>query len=318
MSIDAIPMCDLICVGLIVADHVCAPIRKFPAPGGLITTPKLELSIGGCAANVSTDAAKVGLAVTLVGCIGEDPLGRYVLDELRFNGVNCDHVHISATSQTAATMVVNIEGEDRRFIHAVGANTELTGQEISDDLLSQSKMVYVGGFGLNRELSGKNVRDLFRRAHQQGVTTVLDVVLDDIECCRDMLLEALPETDLFLPNCDEARLLTGVSDTTDQAKAFLDQGANTVVITAGADGAISLDQEQNLLKAPAFPVEQVDGTGGGDAFVAGYLYGLNRSATPEECLRYGSAMGASCVQHAGATTGVFNAEELEEFVKKHS
>ncbi len=309
--------CDVICVGLIVADHVCAPIRKFPAPGGLITTPSLELTIGGCAANVSTDLAKLGLNVSLVGCVGSDPFGQYVRQALEENGVCCNHVQVSENSQTSATMVVNIQNEDRRFIHAVGANTELAGKEVSDELLQQSKIVYVGGFGLNPELSGENVRDMFSRAQNLQVTTVLDVVLDDVEECAQMLKVALPQTDIFLPNQDEARLLTGETDPAKQAEIFLNQGARTVVITSGPDGAILRNQDSAYIHLPAYEVEQVDGTGGGDAFVSGFLYGVLKGAEPQNSLMYGSAMGASCVQHPGATTGVFRAEELEEFVKEN-
>lgn len=308
---------EVICVGLIVADHICAPIRKIPAAGGLITTPRLELSIGGCAANVSTDLAKLSIPVSLVGCVGADPFGEYVCQELRRNGVNCDHVQISPASQTSATMVVNVQGEDRRFIHAVGANTELTGLEVTDELLQQARVVYVGGFGLNPALSGENIRTLFERARQQNVITVLDVVLDDPQLCAAMLQTALPATDYFMPNRDEARLLTGLSRPTEQAEHFLQLGARCVVITSGPDGALWQSAGESPLELPAYQVEQVDGTGGGDAFVAGFVYGLLQGADPLQCLTYGSALGASCVQHPGATTGVFNASQLEAFVASH-
>ncbi len=310
----AVRECDVICVGLIVADHVCAPIRKFPAPGGLITTPRLDLSIGGCAANVSTDLAKLNVGVTLVGCVGDDPFGRFVQQQLEANHVCCQHVHVSTAAQTSATMVVNVQGEDRRFIHAVGANTELTGNEVSDELLKDAKLVYIGGFGLNSELSGVNVQKMFERAHEHNVMTMLDVVLDDVSACKEMLKQALPETDIFLPNCDESRLLTGESDPVHQAEYFLNQGAKSVVITSGSEGSLMMDQNFKAIQLPSYDVEQVDGTGGGDAFVSGFVYGLLTGATPLQCLNYGSAMGASCVQHSGATTGVFNAEELEDFV----
>lgn len=305
---------DVICVGLIVADLVCAPIRKFPAEGGLITTEGIELTIGGCAANVSTDLAKVDVSVALVGCVGNDPLGRNVLAELRSNGVNCDAVRESETAQTATTMVVNIQGQDRRFIHAVGANTELSGAEVSDALLENARVLYVGGFGLNPELSGDNVRALFERAQQRSVTTILDVVLDDVEACRTMLKQALPATEIVLPNQDEARLLTDLTDPDRQADCFLNWGASAVVVTQGAEGALYRDQHGNRYSQPAFPVDQVDGTGGGDAFASGYIYALLQGASPARCLVYGSAMGASCVRRAGATTGVFRRDELEQFV----
>ena len=311
------PACDVICVGLIVADHVCAPIESLPRPGGIVLTPHLTLTIGGCAANVGVDLAKLGIPVSLVGCVGDDGFGRFVREQLELSGVDCRHVTVSSTSQTATTMVVNVKGEDRRFIHVVGANTELTGQEISDELLAGAKVLYVGGFGLNPELSGTHIAERFASARRFGVMTILDVVLDDPEIGMQMVRDVLPETDLFLPNRDEATLLTGRDDPLAQAEQFLDDGAQTVVITQGEQGAVFKDQAGRTIEVPAFPCQQVDGTGGGDAFVAGYIHGLLQQSPIEKCLAYGSAMGASCVRSAGATTGVFDAEELEEFVREH-
>ena len=102
-----------------------------------------------------------------------------------------------------------------------------------------------------------------------------------------------------------------------QADAFLTQGAKAVVITSGPSGSLFKEQGKPAIKTPSYVVEQIDGTGGGDAFVAGYIYGLLNEFSPAECLTYGSAMGASCVQHAGATTGVFNVEELNQFVSEN-
>ncbi|MBS0261734.1 MAG: carbohydrate kinase family protein, partial [Planctomycetes bacterium] len=89
-----------------------------------------------------------------------------------------------------------------------------------------------------------------------------------------------------------------------------------VVITCGGEGAILADSE-GILRSGGFPVEFVDGTGSGDAFAAGYISGLLDGCPPIECLRIGSALGASCVRRAGATTGVFERAELAEFLAGH-
>ena len=306
--------CDVLCVGLIVADHVCAPIERMPPAGTLITTERLELTIGGCASNVAVDLAKLNVTVGISGRVGNDALGRFVLEELQHNHVCCDYVELSSSSQTAATQVVNVRGEDRRFIHSVGANAEITGLELPDEALAQAKLLYVGGFGLNAALSGKNVASLFRRAHEHNVTTVLDVVIGDEDRIRELLPEALPETDLFLPNTDESQIITGLSDPWEQAAMFRRGGAKTVIVTCGKDGVVALDSSNRRFAAPSHRVEQVDGTGGGDAFVSGFLYGMLHQAPLTDCIQYGAAMGASCVKTAGATTGVFREQEMLDFV----
>ena len=111
-------------------------------------------------------------------------------------------------------------------------------------------------------------------------------------------------------------MVLGIDDPREQARRFVAAGAKTVIVTRGARGAILLNGHQ-MWEASSYPVVQVDGTGGGDAFVAGYLYGLLKKAAPTECLAYGAAMGASCVRAAGATTSVFRRDELEEYVREH-
>lgn len=304
--------CDVLCAGIIVADHVCAPIERIPAAGGLEMTARIDLTIGGCASNVAVDLSRLGLRAGVAGRVGDDVLGRHVCAALSAEGVACDQVAFSPTAQTSTTMVINVRGEDRRFIHAAGANTEFTGQEVSPEAIRACRALYVGGFGLNAALSGENVAALFRVAREAGVVTVLDVVCARSDVAQ-MLEPVLPLTDLFLPNQDESRMITGLSTPVQQARRFQQQGAGCAVVTCGAGGAVLADATRTLCIG-AYPVEQVDPTGGGDAFVAGFLYGRLGGRSIEDCLRLGSGMGASCVQSRGATTGVFRAAELEAFV----
>lgn len=307
---------DILCAGLVVADFVGAPIPAMPDSGRLVKTPRIEMAIGGCAANTAIDLSKLDARVGIVGLVGADAMGHFSRDALEREHVSCDYLGVSETTQTSATLIVNVQGEDRRFIHAVGANAEFTGETLTADVLQQCRILCVGGFALNPKLSGANVRKAFQTARKQGVTTALDVVIGDPAPAWEMLQEVLPETDLFLPNQDEGRLILGVDDPYEQARRFHAAGAGAVIITRGGEGSIFYDG-RDMYEAAAYPVEQVDGTGGGDAFVAGFLYGLLKQATPVECLAYGAAMGASCVRAAGATTSVFRRDELEAYVQGH-
>jgi sugar/nucleoside kinase (ribokinase family) len=306
------PRYDVLCAGIIVADHVCAPIAGIPAAGGLAMTDRIELTIGGCASNVAVDLARLGLRACVAGRVGDDVLGRHVAAALAAEGVATDQIMFSTTAQTATTMVVNVRGEDRRFIHAAGANAEFSGEEVTPEAIRGSRALYVGGFGLNAGLSGERVSRLFRIAREAGVLTVLDVVcaLDRID---RMLEPVLPLTDLFLPNRDESEIITGLTSPVEQARRFRDQGVGCTVVTCGSQGVVLAD-ESRTVRTSVYEVQQVDATGGGDAFVAGFLYGRLHGRSTDDCLKRGSALGASCVQAPGATTGVFHARDLEAFV----
>jgi sugar/nucleoside kinase (ribokinase family) len=315
MNSDA-AMYDCLCAGIIVADFVCAPVTAVPGAGGLEMTDAISLAIGGCAANVATDLAKIGRTSAVVGRVGSDMPGRYVRDELSAAGVVTNRLVETSALQTSSTLVINVRGEDRRFIHAFGANAAFDGSEIPADLIRQARSLYVGGFFLMPRLTSQRVVDLFRTAREANVPTVMDIVIPDPENCWRELQHVLPWTDVFLPNVDEGRQLTGLDDPRAQARAFRDAGAKTVVVTCGSEGAVLADQS-GMVQSGRFPVEFVDGTGSGDAFAAGYISGLLDGLPAVRCLEIGSALGASCVRRAGATTGVFNRSELSDFLAQN-
>jgi sugar/nucleoside kinase (ribokinase family) len=307
------PDYDCICAGIMVADHVCDPIDHLPVAGELVLTDRMHLTIGGCASNVAVDLAKLGHNVAVVGKVGADVFGRSLRDALKVSNVDCEHIVESPTQQTSGTLVINTKGEDRRFIHAVGANAEFTGQEVTDELIGNTKTLYLGGYCLMDSLSAENVAALFQKARQAGVTTVLDVVIPQPDDYRPRLQAVLPWTDVFCPNDDEAKQITGFDDPLQQAIDFHKSGAKTVVITCGEQGAVVVSENLRF-HTGCFHVDFVDGTGSGDAFTAGFIHGLLGDDSVMDCIRTGSALGASCVRSAGATTGVFTAEELESFI----
>ena len=306
------PRCDCVCAGIIVADHVCEPVERMPRAGELVLTPRMDLTTGGNATNVATDLARLGRGVELVGVVGQDVFGDFVRQTLTEAGVSCTHLRRSATHATSGTFVINCQGEDRRFIHATGASADFTGKELTPELIRSGRILYLGGFCLCPELTPENVAGAFQEARKAGIPTVLDVVLSDGKTAWEPLSAVLPLTDYFLPNSDEAEAITGLTDPLAQAERFRMAGAKTVVITCGEKGAVLLSDETRL-RAKTYRVDYVDGTGSGDAFSAGFIHGLLAEADLETCLRWGSALGASCIRATGASTGVFTAEELNAF-----
>lgn len=312
---------DVVCAGIVVADHLCVPIDHVPDVGELVMTDGLALEIGGCASNAAVDLAKMGVACTVCGCVGNDVFGRFVVETLKARGVDTTGIRVATDADTSQTLIVNVTGQDRRFIHCFGANARFTAADIRAELIAQAKVLYVGGYLLMPALDQQSLAEVFRSARSRGVKTVLDVAVPGRlgagqAHLMDTLDQVLPHTDVFLPNEDEARLITGRSDPLDQAQAFRDAGVGTAVITMGGKGSV-LVGEGVRLRAGVFPIQFVDGSGGGDAFDAGYICGLLRGYDLRGCLEIASALGASCVRAVGTTPGVFTRAECEAFLKKH-
>jgi sugar/nucleoside kinase (ribokinase family) len=306
---------DCLSAGILVVDHLCTPIPRLPQAGELILCDGLPLSIGGCAANVAVDLARVGVRVGVVGCVGRDPFGQFVVDALAGAGVQTEGIKRLEGTQTAATLIINVAGQDRRYIHAPGANAVMQAEDIPLDQVLASKVFYIGGYLLMpaMERSGA-LEPLFRQARAAGVTTVLDVVLPGPGDHWPKFERLLPHTDFFLPNRDEAAAITGIDDPLQQAERFRDAGAKTVVITCGERGTV-LVGEGVRLRAGVYSAEFVGGTGAGDAFDAGFIAGLLAGEDLEGCLRWGSALGASCVRSVSATESVFTRSEAEAFIR---
>jgi sugar/nucleoside kinase (ribokinase family) len=300
----------------LVADHLCAPISHLPRPGELVLSDDLPLAIGGCAANVGIDLARLGVHVAVVGCVGRDAFGRFLLDTLQNAGVGTAAIRETNERQTSGTLIINVEGEDRRFIHNMGANALFRAGDIPLDLVREAKVLYVGGYLLMPALDAQELAAVFAQARQWGVRTVLDIVLPGPGNHAPSLAPVLPHTDVFLPNTDEAHLITGEADPVRQAEVFRNMGAQTVAITCGGKGAVLLDAHARI-RAGTYPVTFVGGTGAGDAFDAGYIAGLLAGEDPLRCLQWGSALGASCVREIGATEGVFNRDDALDYMRRH-
>ncbi len=304
---------DCLSAGILVADHLCAPIARLPEAGELVLADTLPLQIGGCAANTGVDLARLGVQVAILGCVGDDVFGRFIVEQLASQGVNTRQIRSLPGVGTSGTLIINVAGQDRRFIHTIGANACLKAEDISLDLVTSAKVFYVGGYLLMPGLQQQPLFETFRAARAAGVKTVLDVVLPGPGPHAQALEQLLTETDVFLPNSDEAAALTGIRDPRQQAEAFVAAGVGTAVVTSGEQGTWLATARQTL-RADVYHVPYVGGTGAGDAFVAGYITGLLAEEDAAGCLRWGSALGASCVRGVGATETVFTRDEALAFM----
>ena len=307
---------SVLCAGIVVADHVSSPISHLPAAGELVLADKLLLTIGGCAANVAVNLVRLGVPAIVVGCVGDDVFGRIVADMLRENQVNVSGLRVKAGLDTSQTLIVNVAGQDRRFVHTFGANAAFEPGDIPLDTPGCA-VLYLGGYFILDRVEGHRLAAVFRAARARGLRTVLDVVIPGPAEYLSRLAPVLPEVDVFLPNDHEAQLITGLDDPLAQAERFHAMGARTAIVTMGDRGTVLVGDGLRLRADTYRDMPFVDGTGGGDAFTAGYIAGLLRGWSPDECLRIGSAVGASCVRAIGTTTGVFTRQECDDFLAGH-
>lgn len=298
------------CAGILVKDTFCGPLKALPAPGELIAVETFKTRVGGCAANVAIDLRKQSQIVELVGCIGQDAAGAYLIKELQAAQVNCDQLVDTAAYPTSETVILLVTGEDRRYLHSFGANQAFKVSDIYRDWVAALDLFYLGGLFAMPGIVADELIELLAFARDQKVITVVDVVLPtDFKRAAEMQ-RLLPHVDWFLPNDAEAAVLTGKDDPLEAIRTFRSWGAHDIIVTLGDQGAVAVFGNE-CWRAHAYPGQMVDPSGAGDAFACGLMTGIAKGWAFPRSLQYASLLGASATWMVGTTDGVLTEAQAE-------
>ncbi|MGE4620068.1 MAG: carbohydrate kinase family protein [Planctomycetota bacterium] len=304
----------IFCFGTVVADFITRDISEIPAPGDSARSSDISLAVGGCAANTATGLARLGHPVSLCGAVGDDDLGTFLHRDLTQEGVQLDHLSVEPGISTAVSLIINVTGQDRRIISAPGANEAAWPDRFDEDQLQEAAVVSFHGYGLSKRPDVEDTERILRAAKRSGATTVLDVIVIPGEDLLADLKRLLPLVDVFLPNLDEARRLTGETDPRAAASQLRGLGATTVVVTCGDQG-LAWESSEGAGVLAALAVDEVDATGCGDAFAAGWIDAVYRGADFEEKLLAGSSMGALVAMAPGAIEGLPQRAGLDDMMQ---
>jgi sugar/nucleoside kinase (ribokinase family) len=306
---------DLLVLGDLNPDLVLSGEEVEPAFGQVERlVDGAELTIGGSAGIMACGAARLGLRTAIVGVVGDDLFGRFMLDALAERGVRVDGVIVEPSLKTGLTVILS-RPHDRAILTFSGAVAALRPSHVPRSLLRRARHVHVASFFLQDGLA-EGVGDLFAEARSAGASTSLDPNWDPREQWQGGLHEALRNTDVFLPNAEEAIRITGASDAEAAARA-LGAGTPLVVIKLGAEGALTVRDGQLINVPPPVTVNPVDTTGAGDSFDAGMIAGVLAGWDVERALALACVCGALSTQGMGGTTAQpSRAEALDRLDEK--
>lgn len=309
-------MSQVACVGILVADVWGRPIDSQPEHGRLMLVDEIGLGVGGCAANTGLGLAKMGVDTAIIGKVGNDGFGAFVRETIGAHGIDTSGIRTTTACGTSATMIMIDSAGERTFMHCIGANATMRPKDIDPAQLAGAQIFHFGGALVMPGFDGEPAASVMRAAQEAGVTTCLDTVWDDTGRWMELLAPVLPYTDIFLPSLAEAIELTGECEPERVAEALLAQGVKIVGLKMGAEGCYvrSADRE---VRTPAFKVPVVDGTGSGDAFVAGFLLGTLRGWDLADVARFANAVGALCVTAPGTTAGLRDFAGTIDFLVEH-
>jgi ribokinase len=277
-------------------------VETLPRPGETVLCPGYEVAAGGKGANQATAAARAGAAVRMVGSVGDDGFGRFARDALAGAGVDCAAIATSRRATGIAVIGVDRAAENQ-IVVASGANLDTRAEQVADADLAPGVTVLC-----QNEIRPEATSALLERANARGARTVLNLAPAGQVPARR--LDAL---DYLVVNEIEGRVVAGRSGEVDAAAFAQDLARRhdlTCVVTLGAAGALAVGPDF-AVRVPVLPIEAIDTTGAGDAFVGVLAASLDLGHDLGGALRRASvAAGLACTR-LGAQTSQPTAAEIE-------
>jgi ribokinase len=262
-------------------------------------------SAGGSAANTVVGLARLELETGFIGKVAVDREGKFLLDDFRKEGVDVNGVTVSEKGRSGSVMgFINSEGHRALYVDP-GVNDHIDFNDINIDYVSGAKFLHISSFVGER--SFKAQKQLLEQL--TGVEVSFDPGAIYARKGLEALKPIIKKAHVMFPNMIEVKLLTG-HDYREGAQTFIKLGVEIVAVKLGERGCYVTDGKESHLIEP-YKVEAVDTTGAGDAFCAGFLYGLTKQKDMYECGRLGNFVASRCISKMGARTGLPKLADLK-------
>jgi ribokinase len=271
---------------------------------------------GGSAANTIYGLGRLGASAGFSGIIGDDAEGRILLDDFKKAGVDTSRIKIKPKARTGSVLALS-DGRGKRSLYVLpGANNSLTIKDIDLSYINGAEMLHLSSFADDRQfkLSLELVAELDDSVKLSFAPGALYAVKG-----LEELAPILRRTYILFINQDEIKQLTG-EDIIRGAAKCLEAGCRGVAVTLGGGAKIKnttasayiRDGKSEYTIKPQGTGAGTDTTGAGDAFAAGFLYGLVNNKDLGECGRLGDIVARFCIKKTGAREGLPTLKELSQ------
>jgi len=294
---------DVICFGALNVDKLYK-VDRIASADEESEILDFKESPGGSAANTAVGLARLGVKTGFIGKVATDREGELLIRSFIDEGVNTDGILISEAGRSGTVIgFVNEKGERALYVDP-GVNDSLEFHEIDMNYASKADLLHLTSFVGEKPFQAQ--KRLIEELPEIFVSVDPGMIY-----ARKGLTELKPLIErclVFFPNEYELRLLTG-KDYRRGAEILLKEGVRIVAVKLGARGCYVTDGEENHLIEP-FKVEVVDSTGAGDAFCAGFLYGMINNRTLRECGVLGNFVASRTLTKMGARNGLPRRDDL--------
>lgn len=304
---------DVVCIGVALIDLPLGPLDEQIFHEETTVVRSIGLTTGGDALNEAIVLARLGNKTALIGQVGTDMLGDIIARRCEEEGVDHSGLRLDPETETRLNVVVIGKDGQRHFIKTQSASSRsFRPDEIDYGLIGNARAVSLASIFCSKLRDPETIYTILKAARENGAVTFADMVpMTGGETIRD-IADALPFLDYFMPNLEEASMLTGLKDPDEIADSLLRYGIKNVIVKLGREGClIKNNRECHLI--PAFPADAIDTTGAGDNFAAGFITAVLDGLNLEDSGAFANAAAAVSTEAVGAVGGVKNKRQIEAY-----
>ena len=296
---------DAVGFGLNAVDHLIV-VPEYPAFDSKVRFTEYEKSAGGETASAMVALKRLGLSTAYAGRFGSDEDGRFGLRAIEYEGVNLDFAEmIEGADNQVAFIIIDSRSGERTIIWDRDERLSYRPDEVPVDFARRGRILHIDG----QDPPARAV--MAGAAHDAGA-----IVTADIDSIYQGLPDLLPLIDVLITSAEFPHRITGISD---ERASLVEMkaryGCAVVGATLGARGAL-IYCDGRFIESPAFEVPEGcrDTTGAGDAFHAGFIYGMLNDEDLETCMKLGNAVAALKCRSLGGRAALPTMDELNEFL----
>jgi ribokinase len=311
---------DVICIGAALVDMI-AQVARHPFDDDEVFVSDLTILSGGAAANTAYACAKFGLSTGFIGKLGEkDPFSEKIINDFKEVSVDTRLIKYSRDYTTGSAYVALNQKGERRIYANSGAANYLSKKDISTKELKNTKIIFLSSL--------QNIVPLLHAA-KIGKSLNIPVILNPgmliIDQGYDYIKKLLEKIDILILSQKEFKTLFYFKENDlnedsirERSVSLFALGIKVIVVTLGDKGAFLLTTTHDELIHPLKLDEVIDTTGAGDAFSAGFIYGLVKNLNLKfehlsNNVKIGNFVAGNCIQNLGARNGIPKRNELKTF-----
>ncbi|SFJ13801.1 carbohydrate kinase [Thermoflavimicrobium dichotomicum] len=275
-------------------------------------------SCGGVARNVAENLGRLRCNVSLISCVGDDKEGHWVLQETKKHGVDVSQVWTFPSERTGTyTALLDLDGEMVISLADMEIYEQITPERLQDkwSYIATSQAVF-----LDTNIPEESIHYLVEHCRESEIPLYVDPV-SSAKACK--LPENLMGVEAILPNLEEAQWLAQMEvrelkDCRELCKRIRDRGVKNIVITLGEKGVFYASENEMGHLPPLKKMEVVDVTGSGDAFAAGFIYGMTNDEGIERACQLGLAAAALTLQTEKSVSPLLQPDRIYAMLEEES